>query len=261
MMRYLILLRMFLGNAVRTETEYRADFFAHTIISLFWLAWAGLSIGVFYRFTDTVAGWTYSQLLVVIGLFFCVNGLRQAVIQPNLSEMSSYVRQGTLDFLLLKPVNSQFVVSFRHLNVHAVVDGVIGLAVAVIAAGFAGTLGVAEFAMFLWLITMGAVALYGVSLLLHSLTVWIVTSIGIEHLLQAALEVGRFPSTFYHAAVRLALTVVVPVALMTTIPAEALLGRATANLLLMATGIALAFTALGSLTWRRALKSYTSAGG
>jgi ABC-2 type transport system permease protein len=261
MMRYLSLLRMFMGNAVRTETEYRADFFAHTLISLFWLAWAGLSIGVFYRFTDTVAGWTYSELLVVIGLFFCVNGLRQAVIQPNLSEMSSYVQQGTLDFLLLKPVNSQFMVSFRHLNVHAVVDVVVGLAVALIAAGAAGTLGVAEFFTFAWLIAIGAVALYGVSLLLHSLTVWVVTSIGIEHLLQAALETGRFPNAFYHASIRLVLTVIVPVALMTTIPAEALLGRAGLGEILFATAVALGFVALGSLTWKRALISYTSAGG
>lgn len=127
MRRYFRLLRIFWGNTLATELEYRAAFWANAGLSLFWLGWAALGTGAFFRFSPSIRGWTYDELLVLLGIFFALNGFRQAVIGPNLAKMSEYVRMGTLDFLLTKPVSSQFMVSLRHVGVYNWLDPLLGL--------------------------------------------------------------------------------------------------------------------------------------
>ena len=131
MNRYLRMLKIFWGNALSTELEYRAAFWANAFLSLFWLAWASLGARAYFRFAESVRGWTYYELLVVMGLFFAINGLRQAIIQPNLSRMAEYIRLGTLDFLLTKPISSQFMVSFRHVGIYNWLDPILGLGLVV----------------------------------------------------------------------------------------------------------------------------------
>ena len=96
-------------------------------MSAFWLAWAALGVSVYFRFTGDIGGWTYGEVLVVVGLFFALNGVRQAFLEPNLEALGEGVRRGTLDHLLTRPVDSQVLVSLRHVDMHNLVDPVLGL--------------------------------------------------------------------------------------------------------------------------------------
>ena len=113
--------------AVAQQLEYRADLVAKTLMSTFWLAWAAVGVSVYFRFTGDIAGWSYGEVLVVVGLFFAVNGVRQAFLEPNLALMREYVQRGTLDHVLTQPVDSQVLVSLRHVGMHNLVDPVLGL--------------------------------------------------------------------------------------------------------------------------------------
>lgn len=258
--RYLRLLGIFWRNAIATELEYRLNFWSNAALSLFWLVWAGLGIGVYFQYAEDVRGWTYPEMLVVVGLFFTVNGIRQALITPNLAQMTDYVRKGTLDFLLTKPVDSQFMVSFRHLGVYNVTDPVLGLALvagALVASGRPVTPGgVVSFAV---LLAAGLVVLYALALALFSAALRAVSSDGIDELLWGLVETARLPVHLYRGVVRTALTVVLPVAFLTTVPAEALLGRGSPGILAVALGVAGVSLLLSSALWRLALRGYTGA--
>ena len=259
MSRYLRLLGIFWRSAVSVELEYRVNFLSSALMSLFWVVWAGVGISVYFRFTDSVAGWTYPELLVVVGLFFAVNGLRQSVFSPNLERMTEYVRNGTLDFLLTKPVDAQFMASFRHLGVYNVLDPVIGLALAGVGLGLAGRgLGAAEVGAFLVTATAGVLVLYGLTLASMALAVRLVSSEGVDEVAFAFVEASRFPVQLYRRPVQTVLTVV-PVALLTTLPAEALLGRLDARWLLAAPAVGVLAVVLASGAWRAALRGYSGA--
>ncbi len=101
--------------------EYRADLLAKTLMSAFWLVWAAVGVSVYFRYTGDIAGWSHGGVLVVVGLFFAVNGIRQAFLEPNLALMREYVRRGTLDHVLTQPVDSQVLVSLRHVDMHILV--------------------------------------------------------------------------------------------------------------------------------------------
>lgn len=59
----------------------------------------------------------------------------------------------------------------------------------------------------------------------------------------------------------MAFTFVIPLSLMTTYPAEALLGRIDGARVVAALVGAIAFAVLARVVWLRALRRYTSAGG
>ncbi|MCU0491689.1 MAG: ABC-2 family transporter protein [Chloroflexaceae bacterium] len=258
-MAYLRLLSIFYKNSLITELEYRLQFWANLGLSLFWLVWAALGVRVFFIHTATIAGWRYEEVLVVVGLFFALNGYRQMFIQPNLSRLSQYVQQGLLDYMLTRPVNSQFLVSLRYIGVHNWGDPLLGLGLVAYAFWLLGYApGPVQVGQFLLLALAAVVLLYSLNLLLQTTTIWLVNIERADTLVWSLLEAGRFPVDFYRGWVRLALTVLVPVAFFTTFPAMALLGRLEWWVAAVALLVALLAFVAASAFWRFALRSYTS---
>lgn len=135
MRRYFRLLTLVYKNTLINEREYRVNVLSNLGLSVFWLAWAALNVRVYFFQTEEVAGWKYPELLIVMGLFFAMNGCRQLLLTPNLSHISESVRLGTLDYVLTKPINSQFLVSLRHSGVFNRGDPLLGPGLAAFGCG------------------------------------------------------------------------------------------------------------------------------
>ena len=260
MPRYLRLLTIFWKNTLVSELEYRLNFWSNIGLSLFWLIWAALSVRVYFLHAERIAGWNYDELLIVMGLFFAMNGYRQMVLEPNLSRISEYVRLGTLDYVLTKPINSQFLVSLRHIGVYNWGDPILGLGLVAYALWRLGHVPtVNQLLLFVVVSLAGMVLLYSFSLILQTTTFWLINVERMDALVQGLLETGRFPVNFYRGWIQAALTIIIPVAFMTTFPAEALLGRLEAWLAAAAIGLAAILFVLASALWYFALRYYTGA--
>jgi ABC-2 type transport system permease protein len=257
--RYAHILAVCWRAAVAEQLEYRADLAAKTLTSAFWLAWAGVGVSVYFRFTGDIAGWSYGEVLVVVGLFFAVNGIRQAVFEPNLVRMTEYVRRGTLDHVLTQPVDSQVLVSLRHVGMHNLVDPVLGLVLVGVGLGVEGLVPSAgDLAAFVLLLAAAVALLYALVLALMALAVLLVGADELESVSFSVVELSRFPVQAYRQPLQ-TLLVVVPVALLTTVPATALIGRLDPWWLLASPAVALAAVTGASLALRRVLRHYTGA--
>ncbi len=260
MRNYWRLLTIFYKNTLIGELEYRLNFWANLALSLFWLTWAALSVRVYFFHTDTIAGWSYPEMLIVMGLFFFMNGYRQIVPSPNLSRLSEYVRMGTLDYILTKPVDSQFLISLRYIGVYNWGDPILGLGLAAYALWRLGRVpSVDQLLLFVVLCVAGMVLLYSFSLILQTPTIWLVNVERVDAVVQGLLETGRFPINFFRGWIRGMLTLIFPIAFMTTFPAQALLGQLNWGMAAAATGLAVLLFALSSIFWRFALRYYTGA--
>jgi ABC-2 type transport system permease protein len=245
--------------ALSTELEYRLNFVSSAALSVFWMAWAAAGVSVYFRFTGAVAGWTYPELLVVIGLFFTVNGLRQVLFDPNLKRMNEYVRLGTLDFLLTRPVDAQVLVSLRYVGVGNLLDPVLGVVLTVVGSVLTGRQPtVAALGSFLLSFACAVVLLYALTLTLMALAVRLVGAQELEEVSFAVVETARFPAQLYRDPVQTVL-MVVPVAFLTTVPAQALLGRLDPYLLPLSPAVAAVALALATVLWKRSLRAYTGA--
>src|SRR5947209_1253924 len=124
---HLRLWRQFLITAVVREAEYRVNFLLSVGEGVVQLALAVFTFLIVYRFTDSVAGWSRAQVLLLVGVYRIVEGLINLQIAPNMLAISGYIRRGEMDFLLLRPVSSQFLVSLRTMSLAEAGNVLIGL--------------------------------------------------------------------------------------------------------------------------------------
>ncbi len=258
MRRYLRTLGLFWAAAIGAEMEYRANFLMAALTSLAMLAGSLFGLSLFYQHGYAMGAWTWPEVLVVMGIYTVMDGVQVTFLAPNRQRITEYVREGTLDFVLLKPMDSQFVVSTRDVSLWGVPNIVLGLALVAYAGGEL-QLGWVSYLGALAPLILGLVVLYCLGFILGTLTIWFVKLWNVTIAMQSLLEAGRYPVHAYAPGFRAFFTYVIPVVFLTTVPAEAMLGRMTAGWLLAATVLAGALFAVARAFWRIALRSYTSA--
>ena len=256
--RYWHVLKLFWAAAISAELEYRINFLLAALSSLGNLAGSLFGLFLFYRTGYTFSGWKWEEALVVLGIFTILQGFSSTFLAPNLSRIVDRVQQGTLDFVLLKPISSQFWLSANTVSPWGIPDIIFG---AVLLLYSANKLGLKIGNYFLTAIPLlfGMVSLYSIWFMLGAMSIWFVKIYNVTEVLRGLLEAGRFPMAAYPAAYRFFFTFVVPVAFFTTVPAEAMLGRGEIVWIGGAGILAIALLFASRYFWQFALRFYTSA--
>lgn len=260
--RLLAVLRAFWAANLAEELQYRANFVASLLGTLFWLGMAVLTAAVFFRQTEALGGWSFWEVVALLGVFNAVAGFVDALLRPNIGRIVEQVREGTMDLVLSKPVDPQFHVSFRRVVVWRASDIVLGLALTIFALTRLGRIpSFGEVAAFVIAFVAALAIVYALWLGLMSLAFWFVAVENLEVLFDALYEAARFPVGAYPGALRFVFVYLIPIAWITTAPAAVLVGRGAWTVAATAAGVALFGLALTRLFWNAALKRYTSAGG
>lgn len=258
MSRYFRVLQLFWGTAIAAELEYRLNFVIATLSSLCSLAGSLFGLFLFYQGDYTFENWSWEEALIVLGIFTLLQGFSATFLAPNLSQIVKHVQQGTLDFVLLKPISSQFWLSTRTVSPWGLPDLVFGLIV-IAYAGNRLQLQPAAYLLGIVPLSFGLLSLYSLWFMLGATSIWFVKIYNVTEVLRGLIEAGRFPIVAYPAAYRFFFTFVIPVAFLTTIPAETLLQRGDATWVMGAAGLAIALLYASRLFWNFALRFYTSA--
>ena len=247
---------------VTQELQYRANFFASLLSTAFWLATALLTLALFFRHAQRLGGWDYWEVVVLLGIFNALNGVIEAVLRPGIGALASEVRSGNLDLLLTRPIDAQFLVSFRALDLWRATDVVLGLGLAGYALLRLGHTP-SPLAVTAFLLTLGAAVavVYAMWVALMCLAFWFVAVENLSVLFDAVYEAARYPVTAYPGALRFVFLYLLPIAWTTTIPAAALTARVGPTMALEAVAVGAGALAATRLLWRAALRRYTSAGG
>jgi len=256
-----VLIALFRLN-VAEELQYRANFVASLLGTLFWIGTALLTLAVFFRHTTRLGDWDYWEVVVLLGVFNTLTGVIEAVLRPGIGRLAGEVKNGSLDLVLAKPVDAQGFVSFRRLDVWRFTDVLLGLALAGYAlARLHHVPTLAQVAAFGLALAAAAVVVYALWVALMSLAFWFVSVENLSVLFDAVYEGARYPVSAYPGVLRFVFVYLIPIAWTTTIPASALTGRLEPRYAFVAAAVAgVAFT-LTRLLWRTALKRYSGASG
>jgi ABC-2 type transport system permease protein len=263
-LRYLRLLGIQLRASTTVALQYRVDFLVQGGMSLFWAAQAVVPLFVVFGKRESIAGWTFDEALVVMAWFVFMKGILEGAVNPSLTSVVENIRKGTLDFVLLKPADAQFLVSTAKFEPWRVIDVAGALAIFAYAFAHLGRWpGPRELALGLAFLVLAIVVLYSFWILVVSAAFWVVKVDNLSYLFQSLFDMGRWPVTmfkgFFRGALYYVFTFVFPLALMTTYPALALLGKLTTMNAVLACLGGLVFAAVARAVWNRALRMYTSA--
>jgi ABC-2 type transport system permease protein len=260
MTRYLRLLAVQLRISVASAMAYRANFLFEGVMSAVFIAITLVPYIVLFNARASVHGWTAPAALIVMAYFIAVRAVLDGVISPSLVDLVEKIRTGSFDYVLLKPVDAQAMVSASRYEPWRLFDLLGALAIAVYAfvqlggppSPLALVLGVALFAT-------GVLAAYALWILCAAAAFWVVRLDNLMYLLGSIFDTARWPVAVFPRLWRTVFTFVIPVAVMTTYPAMALLGMLHGLAVLATAGASLALLVISRVLWRVAIRNYTSA--
>ncbi|HSU53205.1 MAG TPA: ABC-2 family transporter protein [Candidatus Dormibacteraeota bacterium] len=248
-------------NSVTREMIFKSNFLLWIIVELLWFGLQLSFIGVLYLHTDHIGSWSKWQVVLLVGASHFIQQLYQAFFLINCTNLSELVRTGKLDFLLLLPVNTRFVVSLRQVDLGAFVNAVFAVAVMIYAAHQIPVVpSPLQILAFLVLCLAGIVVHYSLMFLLATISFWTVRAQGIVWGYYNLFNIARMPDEAFGGVFRAVFTFAIPMLLVSNVPARVLVkpttSLASAFLLLGMTVICFLISEWG---WRASLRRYTSA--
>lgn len=259
-MNILKLLAAFLKVNIQMSLAYRADTVVNILLNLMWLGWELLSLGIIFSNTETIGGWGLGELIALLGVFRLVHTLMIALIWPNTEKFNQSIRDGSMDYTLLQPVNSMFLVTFSRITVWRAWDLVLAAILIIVGINLSGdTTTPLSVLTFILLTISGAIVIYSLWIVLIALTFWFTKFDNNVTILQALLDAGRYPVTVYPVWLRILVTFVIPIAVATTVPLQGLRGDLSFDRALMFIAIGAVSFMIASQVWKRGLKQYSGA--
>ena len=259
-MQTLKLLSAFFKVNVQMALAYRADTIVNILLNLMWLGWELLSLNIIFSNTTTLGGWGLGELIALLGVFRLVNTMMIAIIWPNTEKFNQSIRDGSMDYTILQPVNSMFLVTFSRITVWRIWDLVLAIVLIVVGINISGdTTSPLSILTFILLTLSGAIVIYSLWIVLIALTFWFTKFDNNVTILHALLDAGRYPVTVYPAWLRIIVTFVIPVAVATTIPLQALRGDLNLNQVILFFTVGVVSFLIASRVWKSGLKQYSGA--
>jgi len=259
-MHTLRLLLAFFKVNVQMSLAYRADTVVNILLNLMWLGWELLGLNIIFSNTTNLGGWGLGELIALLGVFRLVNALMAALIWPNTEKFNASVRDGTLDYTLLQPADSMFLVTFSRMVIWRVWDLLLGAILITVGINMSGGgASPLNLVSFLFLAVSGSVILYSLWIVMIAATFWFVKFDNNVTILQALLDTGRYPSTVYPIWLRLIITYLVPVAVATTVPLQALRGDLSPAQVLLFLGFGVASFWVAARVWKAGVQRYSGA--
>ena len=259
-MRLMWIAWAFFRAALQLELAYRTDFFGNVLRSVIAVGTAIGGLAVIFSHTESLGDWNLAQALALLGVFYVIQGFVAMSMSPSLNKIVEEVRDGTFDYILVKPVPSQFIASTRRFVIWHVTDIALGAGIIVIAMGRLGSgLSGSALLLFLGMIVAGVAIVYAIWLALTTLVFWFVRIENVTMIFNLFYETGRYPVEIYPFWLRQALTFVFPVAFITTVPAQAITGRELTWLVWAAPIVGVIAVLAASFFWRMGIRRYSSA--
>lgn len=256
------LLRLFgaiLVMSLKQHLAFRTNLLFQFLLVVTATGSALFAVEIVYTRTETLGGWPAGETIVLIGTFTIVSGVLSAFIEPNVLWFNQRITSGELDDVLLKPVSSLFLASLGRHSPFGLIQIIVGTIVVTWGMRELGTgFEVLNGLTWLTLLLTSFGLTWATRVIVAMLALW-VPGLALDVAYSGVWQFGRYPVTIYRQPVRFALTWVMPLAVITTLPARALTHGVSVPVLAGSLGIGVAAVVLVQAVWNAGLRRYTSA--
>ena len=259
--RYITIYAALWKNSVAREMSFKGNFILWIVVELLWFGLQLCFVSVVFSQTNSVGTWTQWQMVLLVGASNFIQQVYQAFFLVNCTNLSELVRTGKMDFLLLLPVNTRFIVSLRQVDLGAFVNALFAVAVMLYAAGrlhLHPTL--AQLAGFSALCFVGILIHYSLMFMLAAISFWTVRAQGIVYGCYNLFNIARMPDEAFRGAFKAVFTFALPVLLVSNVPVRVLADKVTSpGALLALLGLGVVWALISEWFWRISVSRYTSA--
>lgn len=223
--RYFRLLGHLARYTLSRELAFRGNFLVKISVEVLWL----FILVAFYRTvfarTQSVAGWGENEYFFFVGCFFALNGLIETFFLENCNDFTELVRTGDLDFLLVRPIDEQFLITCRKIDWGTGPNMLMGAGLMAFSLGRMGwTFDALRVSTFVVTFACGSVIAYSFMVILTSLSVWMVRNQSLMEMWWLFTSLARYPKEIFNntwaAPLGRFFTFVLPILLVVNVPAS-----------------------------------------
>jgi ABC-2 type transport system permease protein len=248
-------------NSVVREMGFKSNFLLWILVELLWFALQLCFITVIYQHTDHIGDWRKWEVVMLVGASHFIQQLFTAIFLTNCTQLSELVRTGKLDFMLLLPVNTRFIISLRQVDLGGFVNAASALAVMIYAGKQIGLVPTAaQILGFVLLALIGIVIHYSLMFLLASACFWTVRAQGIVWGYYSLFNIARLPDAAFAGFFKIFFTFAIPMLLVANVPVKVLISKLNSpGQMLLLLGMSVVCFLGSELGWRFSVRHYTSA--
>ena len=125
--KYLKVYKKFLHTSLASELEYKTNILVDFVTAILSLIGSIFLLSIFFQNNGNIGGWRFEEALIIQGIYTILNGITNTWFNPNLTEIVKYIREGTLDFVLIKPIDSQFFISLKKITPSGFLEIILGI--------------------------------------------------------------------------------------------------------------------------------------
>ncbi|HHX99225.1 TPA: hypothetical protein GX533_00880 [Candidatus Dojkabacteria bacterium] len=238
---------------------YKTDIFVRILRTLLVV---GIQIGllnILFGKSEVYAGWNKSETYLVIGIWNVLNYLGWSVFSTNLLYLESKVIEGKFDYILLKPLSSSWYASFSDFfitNFITAISGVILIIYYIIVEW--GNIQLLDVLVGILAICVALLIWYAIYLFFASFTISNPRN-GILSIAKELLGLTKYPMDVFGSSLGFVFYTVIPIAFLTTVPANIIRGEFSYGFVLIGLGISMLLIFIANLFWKWNVKKYSSA--
>lgn len=257
--KYLSLYFALFRTSFIADLEYRVNFLTRIVTDIFWYLAQILTFEVLFYHTPKIGDWNLPQMRVFLGIVFIADALYMIIFSENLDNFSEKVRKGDLDLLLAKPLNSQFMLSLQKASTAAIGNLALGTSWFIYSLLQLPNFEWPRLFWLLILIPCGLIALYSVRFTIAASAVIFARSENLHFIWYQIYRLGMRPDSIYVPWFKWVILTVIPVGVVASVPARALLEPPQWGLFAWVVFLAGLLIYLSNKFWKFALKFYSSA--
>jgi ABC-2 type transport system permease protein len=242
------------------DLEYRLNIVLRVVGEVVWYVTQLSVFEVLYLHATSISGWDVHAMRLFMGCLFLVDKIYMILFQSNMDYLNSIVRTGDLDLYLAKPVNSQFMISFRKVATNFlpnlfIVFGYLIWAIRT----FPHPIGFWQIATFCAMVVFGVICYYSLRFLFATLVLLMHDAGNVQFIWHQLFRLATRPDVIYPNYLRLLVLTLFPVGFMASVPSRVLVEGVDMHFLIAAPVMAFTLLALSHFAWEGALKKYSSA--
>lgn len=225
-----------------------------------YLAMMFVGTELIYGQVQAIAGWTKNEVLLLVLTVALFNDFMWTFFYFNLRYFSDLVREGNLDFVLLKPVNSRFLISTRYFEFdHFLRMPLIIYFINKLVRELNIRPNLFSWFQFYVLFFFGLFIVYNFFFIITTLNFWFIRIFNLSNLFDDIVEIARFPSKIFQGKLKYLFVYIIPSIFIAFLPVEVLLGRRGLETIIFAILISVFLFGISQKFWNFALKHYSSA--
>jgi len=252
----------YLKIMIQKSMEYRTNFFIQLFVEIGHIVLTIVFFYVIFGNVSDIAGWSKDKMWVLIGIFTVFSELIVGLFYVwNLSSLPSKIKDGYIDFTLLKPANSQFLLTASSTYISSFVSTIPGFIMIFIGlTNLNLTVTLAQLLVSIILFICGIIVFYSVMTMLTSLAfLFTNSSASLARLVIDLYQFGQYPPTMYKGLVKVFFLIVLPVTIAAGFPADTLLHGISIGNVLLSIVVAAGFLYASTRVWKQMIKHYSSA--